>query len=303
LKVAVTGATGTIGRRVVGALLERGDEVSVLSRDAGRARELLGGVQTFAWPDVKGSPAPAEALAGCDAVVNLLGEHVAQRWSDSARREIRDSRVLGTRNLVAGLRAADPRPRVLVSQSGCDYYGARGDERVEESAQNGDGFLAGVTVDWEASAREAEEVGVRVVTTRTGVVLSEEGGALAKMLPFFKAGVGGPVAGGRQWVPWIHVDDVVGAMLHCLDARGASGPVNLGAPEPVRNAELSKALGRVLGRPAVLPVPALALRLLYGDMASIVTGGVRMVPARLAELGYEFRRTDLEDALRAATGR
>jgi uncharacterized protein (TIGR01777 family) len=158
-------------------------------------------------------------------------------------------------------------------------------------------------VAWEAEARRAEELGARVALMRTGVVLSEGGGALEKMLPPFKLGVGGPVAGGRQFVPWVHVDDVAGALLFALDTDGAAGPINLAAPEPVTNAELSKALGRVLRRPALMPVPGFAVRLLYGDMASIVTTGVRMVPRRLGELGYEFRRPDLDDALRAATGR
>jgi uncharacterized protein (TIGR01777 family) len=305
MRVAVTGATGTLGRAVVAALKERGDEVVALSRSAHSAHEKLGAdVEVVEWPEPKSSPAPAEALARAHAVVHLLGEPVAQRWSDPARAEIRDSRVLGTRNLVDGLRAAEPRPRVLVSQSASGYYGPRGDERVDERqpAARGD-FLADVVVAWEAEARRAEELGLRVALMRTGVVLSEGGGALEKMLPPFKLGVGGPVAGGRQYVPWVHVDDVVGALLFALDTDAASGPINVSAPEPVTNAELSKALGRVLRRPAFMPVPGLAVRALYGEMASIVTSGVRMVPRRLEELGYGFGRPDLDDALRAATGR
>lgn len=305
MRVAVTGATGTIGSEVVRALQERGDSVVALSRDPDRARERLGpDVDARPWADPKSEPAPADALAGCDGVVNLLGEPVDQRWSEAARREIRDSRVLGTRNLVEGLRAADPRPRVLVSQSASGWYGPHGDEPVDESAPAAtDDFLAGVVVDWEHESRKAEDLGVRVATTRTGVVLAEGGGALAKMLPPFRMGVGGPVAGGHQYVPWVHVDDVAGAMLFALDTAGASGPINIAAPEPVTNRELSKALGRVLHRPAVMPVPGFALRLLYGEMATIVTTGVRMVPGRLRELGYAWKRPDLEDALRAASSR
>jgi uncharacterized protein (TIGR01777 family) len=306
MKVAVTGATGTIGRALVSELLARGDEVTVLSRDAGRARERLGGsVQAFDWPDPQRDPPPASALQGRDGVVNLLGEPLDQRWSDGAKREIRDSRVLGTRNLVAGLRelSREERPKVLVSQSASGFYGARGDEPVDESEPSGDDFLAGVVSEWEAAAREAEELGLRVAVTRTGVVLSAEGGAVKKMLTPFKLGVGGPVAGGRQYLPWVHVDDVAVAMSFCLRAEGATGPINVSAPEPVTNAAFSKALGRVLGRPAVIPVPALAMKLLYGEMSGVVTTGVRMVPARLRELGYDFRRPDLEDALRDAAGR
>jgi hypothetical protein len=304
MRITVTGGTGVIGRELVGQLLARSDQVTVLSRDPARAREALGdAVEAVEWADPKRQPAPADALAGRDAVVNLLGENVAQRWSQGAKTEIRDSRVLGTRNLVEGLGAAEPRPAVLVSQSGSNYYRPRGDEPVDESGPPGTNFLAGVTAGWEEQARRAEELGLRVVVTRTGVVLSDQGGALAKMLPFFKAGVGGPVAGGRQYMPWIHVEDVAGALLFCVDDERAAGPVNLCAPEPVTNKELSRALGRVLRRPAFAPVPSLALKALYGEMAVIVTTGARMVPGRLQELGYVFRRPDLEDSLRAATGR
>jgi hypothetical protein len=293
-----------IGRALVAELLERGDEVAALSRDAGRARASLpAAVEVHEWAAPDREPAPAGALEGAGGVVHLLGESVAQRWTERARREIRESRVAGTRNLVAGLREAEPRPRVLVSQSASGYYGARGDEPVDESGAAGDDFLARVVVDWEAEARNAEELGLRVVIARTGVVLSEHGGALEKMLPPFKLGVGGPVAGGRQYVPWVHADDVAGALLFCLDTEAAAGPVNVAAPEPVTNRELSKALGRVLRRPALAPVPAQAVKLLYGEMAQVVTTGVRMVPGRLSELGYEFRRPGLEDALRSATRR
>jgi uncharacterized protein len=301
VRVSVTGATGTLGQALVAALLARGDEVAALSRDAGRALEVLpAGVEAFSWPAPKHEPPPAEALEGVDGVIHLLGEPIAQRWTDAARREIRDSRVLSTRNLAAALAELSERPGVLVSQSASGYYGAGGDEPVDESGAPGDDFLARVTIDWEKQARTTEELGIRVALTRTGVVLSPGGGALEKMLPFFKLGIGGPVAGGRQYVPWIHLDDVVGALIFSLDDPDVRGPVNVSAPQPVTNAELSKALGRVLRRPAVAPVPALAVKLLYGEMASVVTSGVRMVPRRLEELGYEFRRPELEPALRVA---
>jgi uncharacterized protein len=305
MRVTVTGATGAIGRRLVAELAERGDEVTVLSRDAARARRALGaGVEAHAWAEPKREPPPLEALAGRDGVVHLLGEPVAQRWSADAKREIRDSRVLATRNLVAALAALSPgRPGTLVSQSAIGWYGARGDEPVDEGEPAAGDFLARICAEWEAEARAADARGVRVVTPRTGVVLSESGGALEKMLPPFKLGVGGPVAGGRQYVPWVHMDDVVGGLAFLLGSSEASGPVNLTAPEPVTNAELSKALGRVLRRPAIVPVPALAVRALYGEMAQIVTTGVRAIPRRLLALGYEFRRPELEPALRSATGR
>jgi uncharacterized protein len=302
VRVVVTGATGMIGRALVRELQARGDEVTVLSRDEAHAAGTLPGAVVFGWRGPSREPAPPQAFAGRDAVVHLAGEPIAQRWTDDAKRRIRASRELGTRNLVAGLRAAaESRPLVLVSQSATGVYGPRRDEPVDESESAAEGdFLADVVVAWEREARAAEELGMRVALTRTGVVLAESGGALEKMLPPFKMGVGGPVAGGKQYVPWIHLDDVVGAMLFCLDEERARGPTNVTAPEPVTNKELSSALGRVLVRPAITPVPAFAVRLLYGEMASIVTTGARAIPRRLQELGYRFRRPSLEAALRAA---
>src|SRR4051812_31916196 len=297
MRVAVTGATGMIGRSVLRALVERGDSVVALSRDASRAKL---DVEVVEWRRPKEEPAPAAALAGADGVIHLLGEPIAQRWSDEAKREIHDSRALGTRNLVAGLRAASPRPAVLVAQSGVGYYAPRGDELVDESTGPGDGFEASVVVDWEAESSAAEEIGMRVVLCRTGVVLSPSGGALEKMLTPFKLGVGGPLAGGRQYLPWVHIDDVVGALLFALDNGAVDGPINVTAPSPVTNHDFSKALGRALHRPAVLPVPGFAVRLLYGEMATIVTTGVRAEPRRLRELGYSFRRPELAEALEAA---
>ena len=292
-RVTVTGGTGMIGRRVVDALRARGDEVTVLSRRA---------PGTVRWAEPTAEPPPAEALAGADGVIHLLGEEVSQRWTAEARRRIRESRELGTRQLVEGIARLDAgeRPEALVSMSAVGWYGARGDEPVDESEPAGDDFLASVVAAWEAEARKAEALGVRVAIARTGVVLAPDGGALAKMLPPFKMGVGGPVAGGDQYVPWVHLDDVVGALLFLLD--GGQGTYNVTAPGPVTNKELSKALGRALRRPAVFPVPALAIRALYGEMAWVVTTGVRAVPKRLLEAGYSFRQPDLDDALRAAVG-
>jgi hypothetical protein len=304
VRVAVTGATGTIGSAIVRELLARGDEVVALSRDPERAREKLGeGISSVRWANPSAEPAPSDALSGCDAVVHLLGEPVDQRWSDDAKERIRNSRVFGTRYLVAGLRDASPRPEVLVSQSATGWYGPHGDETLDESVPAADDFLARVVRDWEDEARAAEELGMRVAMMRCGVVLSPSGGALGKMITPFKLGVGGPIAGGDQYVPWVHLDDVVGALVCALEDERLRGPVNLTAPDPATNRELSTALGRVLRRPALLPVPGFALKLMYGEMSSVVTTGARVVPARLAELGYRFRRPDLEDALRAATGR
>jgi uncharacterized protein len=303
LKVAVTGATGSIGRAIVAALHDRGDEVAVLTRDPDKAKQQLGAdVDAHRWAEPESEPAPAEAFADADAVIHLAGEPVDQRWNDDAKRRIRDSRELGTGNLVAGLKDAGPRLRTLVSASASGYYGPHGDERVAEETPPGKDFLADVVVRWEREATAAAEHGLRVATLRTGIVLTPAGGALGRMLTPFKLGAGGPIAGGGQYMPWIHVDDVVGAYLFALDNKNASGPLNLSAPEPVTNKEFSKALGKTLHRPAIAPVPGAAIKLLYGEMATIVVTGVRMVPARLRELGYEFARPDLHDALKAAVG-
>ena len=300
MKVAVTGASGLIGRALVAELTERGDEVAVLTRDPDRAQAKLGAnVQALRW-DLLSEPAPAEALVGRDAVVHLAGEPVAQRWNEQAKRAIHDSRETGTRNLVKGLRALDAsaRPHVLVSSSAIGYYGSHGAEPIDEETPAGGDFLAQVCAAWETEAQAVEQLGMRAVQIRTGVVLDRSGGALEKMLPPFRLGVGGPVAGGGQYMAWIHRDDIVGMMLAALADERWSGPVNATAPEPVTNREFSHALGRVLHRPTLLPVPGLALRALYGDMAEIVTTGVRAVPAKALVLGYDFKHPRLEKALR-----
>jgi uncharacterized protein (TIGR01777 family) len=300
MRVVLTGATGLIGKAVADALRARGDEVVALTRDERRGRERLGrGIEVHAWSDPVQAPPPEKALDGADAVIHLLGEPISQRWSANVKRTIRDSRVLSTRFLVQALAELPDasRPGVLVSQSATGYYGPSDDRELDEHAPAGSDFLAEVVVDWEREALAAAEKS-RVVLTRTGVVLSPSGGALEKMLPPFKLGVGGPIAGGRQYVPWIHIDDVVGGLLRCVDDERAVGPVNLTAPNPATNAELSRALGHVLHRPAVLPVPALALKLLYGEMAQIVLTGARAVPRALEEQGYAFHFARIEPALR-----
>jgi uncharacterized protein (TIGR01777 family) len=249
--------------------------------------------------DPKSGPAPLNALEGRDVVVHLAGEDVGQRWTKSVRQEILDSREQGTRNLVAGIEATSRRPGVLVSASASGFYGPHGAEPVDETAPVGDDFLAHVCAVWEREAEVAAAAGLRVVTLRTGIVLSADAGALSKMLPPFKAGVGGPVAGGKQYMPWIHVDDVVGLYLMAIDREDVSGPVNVSAPRPVTNTEFSKALGKALGRPAFAPVPKLALQALYGEMATIVVNGVNMVPRRAEQLGYRFAHPEVGEALTA----
>jgi uncharacterized protein (TIGR01777 family) len=294
-RVTVTGATGRIGRHLVKALQDRGDDVCVLTRNAQRASELLS-VEAIEWDPTAGG-APAEGLAGRDAIVHLAGEDVAQRWNDANKAEILTSREKGTRNLVTGIFAAEPRPAVLVGASASGYYGPRGDEVVDESGEPGSDWLAEVCVRWER-ATDAAMLGMRVVKIRTGIVLDADGGALAKMLPPFKAGIGGPIGSGKQYMPWIHLDDLVGLYLAAIDAQGFSGAINASAPTPVTNKEFSKALGKALHRPAMAPVPAFVIKGMYGAMSQIVLTGVRMVPGRADELGYEFQHPDLDEALR-----
>jgi uncharacterized protein len=298
MNVTLTGATGLIGSKLVRVLRDRGDDVTVLTRSPERAQARLG-VAAVEWDPMAG-PAPASALTGRDAVVHLAGEPVAQRWSAEVKQRIHDSRETGTGNLVEGLRAIDAgdRPTALVSSSAVGYYGKHGDEPVTESSPPGDDFLAGVCVAWEREADAAATLGLRVVKIRTGVVLDAGGGALKTMLPPFKLGVGGPVAGGGQYLPWIHVDDLVALYVRALDDRSWSGAYNGSAPEPVTNKAFGKALGHALHRPAVAPVPGFAIRLLYGDMAEIVTEGQRAIPEHALSDGFSFRHADLDAALR-----
>ncbi|MFI4984850.1 MAG: TIGR01777 family oxidoreductase [Solirubrobacterales bacterium] len=307
LRVTVTGATGLIGTTLVAALRDRGAQVTVLSRDPERARARLGSsgqpaLEAMRWEPMS-EPAPAMALAGRDAVVHLAGENVAQRWTTTAKQAIRESRVTGTRNLLEGLAVADPRPRTLVSGSAIGYYGSHGEEPLDEDAPAGADFLAGVCAAWEREADRARELGVRVVQVRTGVVLDSGGGALARMLTPFRLGVGGPVAGGRQYISWIHSEDLVGLTLAALEDERWSGPINATAPEPVSNRDFSRALGKALRRPSLLPVPGVALRVIYGEMSQIITAGARALPAKPLVLGYRFRHPRLDEALRSALTR
>lgn len=300
-RITVTGATGLIGTKLVAALRARGAEVTVLSRRPAHARRMLD-VEAVGWhPETE--PVPVEGLAGRDGVVHLAGEPIAQRWTQESKERIRSSREVGTARLVEGLGQAEPCPRVLVAASAVGYYGARGGERVDEDASPGAGFLASVCEAWENAAAAAGGLGVRVVTLRTGVLLDRADGALARMLPPFRLGVGGPVAGGDQYISWIAPDDLVRLYLAALDDPEWSGPFNATAPEPVTNRQFTHALGRVLHRPALLPIPAFALRALYGEMAGVVTTGQRALPVRALEHGFEFRHTAIDGALRAALSR
>ena len=300
MRILVTGATGLIGSALCDALLARGDEVVGLTRDPDSARPKNPTVHWHAWQATAERP-PAEALAEIDGVVNLIGEEINQRLTDQAKVRIRESRLVSTRNLLQGIEAAPSKPKVFIGQSAIGYYGDRGAQILDEESQPGDGFTAEVPIDWERAEREAEGIVPRVVIFRTGLVISKRGGLLKQLLLPFKLGVGGPIAGGEQFMSWIHMDDEVGLILWALDNDQVSGVINATAPNPVTNRELSKALGRALHRPAFMPVPKFAVSALRGgELADAVAGGARVLPRRALDMGYEFRHPDLDEALRSA---
>lgn len=300
MKVLITGASGAIGKALCDALLARGDEVVGLTRDPEAARRSNARVEWHAWDPSRERPA-AEALSGVDGVVNLLGEKINQRWSDEAKRRIRESRETATKNLVDAILGLEQGPRVLVSQSAVGYYGDTGDAVVDESTPPGDRFDSQVCVAWEAAAREIEGSGTRLVITRTGLVLDKDHGLLKELLVPFRLGVGGPLAGGAFYMPWIHLDDEVGMLLWALDDEGAEGVYNATAPNPVTNRDFSKALGSALGRPAFMPVPKLAVVARLGrEMGDAATTGQRALPQRALDDGYAFRHPEIGAAMKAA---
>jgi uncharacterized protein (TIGR01777 family) len=298
VKVLVTGASGFIGSALCDALLARGDTVVGLSRDPQRARATNPSVVWHAWEPALERP-PAAAFENVDGAINLEGEKINQRWTDDAKRRIMESRRTGTRNLIAAIAGLERKPKVLVNQSAIGFYGDRGDAMVDESAESGEGYDAEVVREWEAAAGEAEGIGVRLAIIRTGHVLDPSGGLLGELLTPFKLGVGGPIAGGRQYMSWIHIDDEVGILLWALDNEQVSGTVNSTAPNPVTNREFSHAIGRALGRPASVPVPGFVLDLKFGgEFGRVLRGGQRVMPRRALDLGYKFRYPEIDGALK-----
>jgi len=293
VNVTVTGASGFIGTLLVRRLLETGHSVHVLGRrlSAGLPPE----VQFSEWQTMDVEP-PAESLASADAIVHLAGEPVAQRWTADARRRIRDSRVNGTRNLVQALSKLSSRPGVLVSVSAIGYYGPHGDEILTETAPPGADFLANLSVQWEQAALAAEALGIRVVLPRIGMVLGK-GGALARMLPPFRFGLGGRMGSGKQWMSWIHVQDLINLILFALTNAGLRGPVNATAPHPVTNTEFTRVLAAALHRPVIFFVPGIALRLALGEMATMVLTGQRVIPGAAQAAGFRFQYPDLAPAM------
>jgi uncharacterized protein (TIGR01777 family) len=302
MRVFVTGGTGLVGTRLIDCLQKRDDKVVLLTRRPETARERFGPLVAVVEGDPT-QPGPwMDVVAECDGVVNLAGENLfSRRWSDEFKRRITESRVRATENVVKGFGKGpvrgDGAQRVLVNASAIGIYGPHGDEDVTEKTPPGIDFLSKVCVEWEQAARAAELDGVRVALMRIGVVLDKAGGALAQMLTPFKLGLGGPVGSGRQWMSWIHHEDLVGLFVLALNKREASGPINGTAPNPVTNKEFAKALGRALHRPAFMPLPGFVLRVMKGKVADVVVKGQRVLPQRALALGYSFRFLKIDGAL------
>jgi hypothetical protein len=294
MNITVTGASGFIGNHLIQELLGAGHSIHALGRK--RSARLPQAVRFSEWPSTESEP-PPEALASAGAIVYLAGESVAQRWTPEVKQRIRGSRVDGTLNLVNALAKQSRRPQVLVCASAIGYYGSRGDEVLTETSAPGSDFLAQVVIDWEQAARQAEALGIRVAPLRFGVVLGKDGGALAKMLPPFRLGLGGRLASGQQWMSWIHVDDVIALIRFSLDNSAARGPMNATSPHPVRNAEFTNELAAALHRPAIFPVPKLALKTLFGEMAEVILGSQRVLPKAAQSAGFQFQYPELRPAL------
>jgi len=296
MKILVTGASGFVGTHLTGFLLNRKHEVVGLARSL-RNKGFSHSKYRFIAADTA-QPGPwQEALADVDAVVNLAGRSIFGRWNEAVKTEIRESRILTTRHLVQGLPSG--KPVVLISASGVGFYGNRGDEVLTEDAPAGDDYLAGLSKDWEGEALAAKAEGARVVLARLGVVLGKGGGAMAQMIPAFKSFLGGPIGNGRQWFPWIHLEDLSAAMLFLLERPEISGPVNLCAPDPVTNRDFAGALGRALKRPAFMPAPAFMVRLALGEFADVLLGSQRAVPKKLQQHHFGFRYPDIQSAVNA----
>jgi uncharacterized protein (TIGR01777 family) len=307
MRLFVTGATGTIGRRLVEERLRRGDEVWVLTRDAARARQTLiepraGKLQIVQGDSMKGGEW-RRAVDGCDAVVNLAGAGVAdKRWNDEYKELIRASRIESTRQVVLAIREATKRPRVLVNASAVGFYGERGDEPVTEVVAASDDYFGRLCKEWEAEADNVHGFGIRVVKARFGVVLDADGGALPQMARPFRFFVGGPVGNGEAYLPWVHWEDAVGAIGFALEQANVKGPVNVTSPEPARNRDFSRALGAALGRPSWLPMPRMAVHLVMGEVAKYALASTRAIPGQLQQFGYTFRHPKVGPALQSLLG-
>lgn len=297
--IIVTGATGLIGKKLTKALHDRNDKVIIFSRDIRKAKSLFPNIKEFIEWDYHKPEKWKSKLENVDTVVHLAGVNLfSKRWNDEFKKSIIESRQVSTKNLVDAIKSCSKKPNVFISASGIGYYGDCGDNVLAEDYPNGKDFLAEVCKIWESESAKVETANVRSVQIRTGLVLSPEDGALKQMLPSFKFFIGGPLGNGKQWASWLHIDDIVGIYLHAIDNKNLSGSINAASPNPVRMKEFANRLGDVLKRPSLFPVPKLVLKLVVGEASEVVTASQRVIPDKLLNSGYQFKFTNLEDAMR-----
>jgi uncharacterized protein (TIGR01777 family) len=298
MKIFVTGGTGFVGTTLTQKLVVQGHEVTVLTRSIKSKDHILPkGASCLEGDPTKAGPWQ-ESVADHKAIINLAGHSIFKRWNSKTKKSIRDSRVLTTQNLADALSARKGKETVLLSASAVGYYGFCGDEDLDEGSPGGNDFLASVTREWEAAALEAEKHGVRVILCRFGIVLGSSGGALNQLVPLFKKGLGSPLGGGKQWLSWIHEQDLVNVYLFFLEKKNISGPINCTAPEPVRNREFTQALGKALGRPIFMPVvPGFLIKLTMGEFGSVLLNGQKVLPKRLIDMGFGFQFSNIKEAL------
>lgn len=302
MKVLVTGATGFVGQRVVKQLIASGDEVVVLTRNVAKGALNLGSkCKFYNWNDTTTLP-PMEAFDGVEGVINLIGEGIAdKRWDEEQKKKLHDSRIISTERLIDAIKAMPKKPRVLVSASGVGIYGNRGDEEITEESSVANDFLANLCKEWEAAAFKAKELGLRVAVIRTGVALGKGGGALKKMLPIFKLGAGGPVGSGKQYMSWIHVEDLAQMYVDTLKTPAIDGVLNGTAPYPATSKEFAKTLGKMVNRPAFAPVPGFALKMVFGEMSAVLLEGQKVLPKKFKSYKFRYRYPTLEMALKDST--
>jgi hypothetical protein len=301
MKILITGGTGFVGTQLNSRLIQDGHEVTILSRSAKRSGEVPRGISYLQGDPTQKGPWQ-EAIKNHDAVINLAGASIFAKWTEEYKKTIRESRVSTTRNIVEGIEANPTKKITLFSTSAVGYYGFCGDEELIEESPPGNDFLARMALEWEGEALKAREKGARVVITRFGIVMGEKGGALSQMIPLFKKYIGGPIGSGKQWFSWVHIKDLSEAFAFLLKHPEISGPVNVCAPNPVRNKDLAKALGKVLHRPSFMPAPGFMVKLVLGEFGSVILEGQRVIPKRLLESGFAFQYPDIDKALQGIVG-
>jgi uncharacterized protein (TIGR01777 family) len=301
MKILITGGTGFVGSQLTSRLTRDGNGVTILTRSLKGSGEAARGISYLQGDPTQKGPWQ-EAIKNHDAVINLAGASIFAKWTEEHKKAIRESRVSTTRNIVEGIPSHPQKPFTLLSTSAVGYYGFCGDEEITETSLNGNDFLARIASEWEGEALKAQEKGARVVITRFGIVLGEKGGALGQMIPLFKKFIGGPIGSGKQWFSWIHIKDLAEAFVFLMKHPEISGPVNICAPNPVRNKNLAKALGKALHRPSFMPAPGFMIKLVLGEFGSVILEGQRVIPKRLLDSGFTFQYPDIDKALRTIVG-